>query len=117
MGHGRHMVRFFHAWEYTAVGFIALAFWYHPIFLAAMLGHLSHMAIDQTTNNVGPLSYSMAYRIRRRFIRSDLTPELFKDNALPLPSETPFWGRAEPTLWRLYLRYKRSRFGRPKRPV
>ena len=106
------MVRFFHAWEYTVAGFIALAFWYHPIFLAAMLGHLSHMVIDQITNNVGPLSYSMVYRIRRGFVRSDLSPNLFKDSALPLLSETPLWGRAEPTLWRLYLRYKRSRFGK-----
>ena len=110
------MVRFFHAWEYTVAGFIALAFWYHPIFLAAILGHLSHMVIDQTTNNVSPLSYSMAYRIKRRFIRSDLTPQCNKDSALPLPSETPFWGRVDPTLWRLYLRYQRSRFGRRKRP-
>lgn len=112
MGRGRHMVRLFHAWEYTAAGFLALAFWQHPILMAAVLGHLSHMVIDQTTNNVGPLSYSMVYRIKHRFNRARLTPQAAPDAAAQPP--TPTWGRAEPTLWRLYLLYKRSRFGRPR---
>ncbi len=112
MGPRRHMVRFFHAWEYTAAGFIALGFWYHPILLAAALGHLSHMAIDQVTNEVRPLAYSLLYRIRHRFARTELSPKRSGDSSLPRRSATPLWGRIEPTGWRLYLYYKRRRFGR-----
>ena len=112
MGPGRRMVRLFHAWEYTAVGFIALGFWYHPILLAATLGHLSHMVLDQVTNEVRPLAYSLIYRIRHRFARTELSPKPSEDSSLPRLSPTPLWGRIEPTGWRLYLHYRRSRFGR-----
>ena len=112
MGPRRHMVRYFHAWEYTAAGFIALGFWYHPILLAATLGHLSHMVIDQLTNEVRPLAYSLIYRIRHRFARTELSPRWSEDSSLLSP--TPLWGRIEPTGWRLYLYYKQSRFGRER---
>ena len=110
----RHMLRLFHAWEYTAAGFIALAFWYHPILLAATLGHLSHMVLDQVTNEVRPLAYSLVYRIRHRFARTELGNKWSEDSALRRRSPTPPWGRIEPTGWRLYLCYKRSRFGRER---
>ena len=112
MGPGRHMVRVFHAWEYTAAGFIVLGFWYHPILLAATLGHLSHMVLDQATNEVRPLAYSLIYRIRHRFARTELGSNRSENSSPPRLSPTPLWGRIEPTGWRLYLRYKQSRFGR-----
>ncbi len=110
MGPKRHMVRLFHAWEYTAAGFIALGFWYHPILLAATLGHLSHLVLDQVTNEVRPLAYPLVYRIRHRFARTELSPKWSKDSSLPRRSPTPLWGRIEPTGWRLYLRYKQWRY-------
>ncbi len=112
MGPRRRMVRLFHAWEYTAAGFIALGFWYHPILLAATLGHLSHLALDQVTNEVRPLAYSLVYRIRHRFARAELNRRRPEDSSLLRRSPTPLWGRIEPTGWRLYLYYKQRRFGR-----
>ena len=114
LGPRRHMVRLFHAWEYTAAGFIALGFWYHPILLAATLGHLSHMMLDQVTNEVRPLAYSLIYRIRHRFARTELGHKWSEDSSLRRLSPTPLWGRIEPTGWRLYLYYKQSRFGRER---
>ncbi len=114
MGPRPHMVRFFHAWEYTAAGLIALGFWYHPILLAATLGHLSHMVIDQVTNQVRPLAYSLIYRIRHRFARTELGHRRSEDSSPPRRSPTPIWGRIEPTGWRLYLYYKQGRFGRER---
>ena len=114
MGRRRYMVRLLHAWEYTAAGFIALGFWYHPILLAATLGHLSHLMLDQVTNDVRPLAYSLIYRIRHRFARAELGLRRSEDSSLPLLRPTPLWGRIEPTGWRLYLYYKRSRFGRER---
>ena len=112
MGPRPYMVRFFHAWEYTAAGLIALGFWYHPILLAATLGHLSHLMLDQVTNEVRPLAYSLIYRIRHRFARTELSPKWSEDSSPRRLSPTPLWGRIEPTGWRLYLYYRRSRFGR-----
>ena len=114
MGPRPHMVRFFHAWEYTAAGFIALGFWYHPIILAAVLGHLSHMVFDQVTNQVRPLAYSLLYRGRHKVARKELSQRRPEDSSLPPRSPTPLWGRIEPTGWRLYLYYKQSRFGRER---
>ena len=114
MGPRRHMIRLFHAWEYTAAGFIALGFWYHPILLAATLGHLSHLVLDQATNEVRPLAYSLIYRIRHRFARTKLSPKRSEDSPPPRLSPTPLWGRIEPTGWRLYIFYRRSLFGRER---
>ncbi len=110
LGPRRLMVRLFHAWEYTAAGFIALAFWYHPILLAATLGHLSHLMLDQVTNEVRPLAYSLIYRIRHRFARAKLSPRRLEDSSSPRRSPAPLWGRIEPTGWRLYLYYRHWRF-------
>ncbi len=114
MGPRPHMVRFFHAWEYTAAGLIALGFWYHPILLAATLGHLSHMVLDQVTNEVRPLAYLLVYRIRHRFARSELGRKWSEESLLRRRSPTPLWGRIEPTGWRLYLYYKQRRSGRER---
>ena len=114
MGPRRRMVRLFHAWEYTVAGFVVLGFWYHPILLAATLGHLSHLVLDQVTNEVRPLAYSLIYRIRHRFARIELSPKRFEDSSLPRLSPTPLWGRIEPTGWRLYIYYKHKRFGRER---
>ena len=102
----RYMVRLLHAWEYSALGLIAyLTVWAHPLLLAATLGHLSHLVLDQATNSVHLLGYSLSFRLSRRFRRRQLSPSLFDPESqafrtLGIPR--PWWGRIEPTLWQLY---------------
>ena len=80
-GRQRYMLRPFHAWEYSIVALVVLlASWYHPVFLAAIVGHLSHLVIDQFTNRVHPLGYFIAFRASRGFRRRRLTPHLFEDS-------------------------------------
>lgn len=98
------MLRFFHAWEYSATALVALVIWYHPLLLAAFLGHLSHMILDQIFNSVHPLAYFMSYRVLKRFNRRALTPRVFELNADIFRYSTPWWGRLEPTLWKIVIR-------------
>ncbi len=88
----------FHGWEYTAVAFMALSVWYHPLFLAAILGHLSHMTLDQLGNRAShPMAYSILYRIRRRFDHRQLVPRY--ERRLKHP---PYWARLENLFWRIF---------------
>ena len=96
------MLRYFHAWEYSLVGLVALsAFWYHPLLLAAVLGHISHLVIDQITNQIHPLAYLIVYRASRGFKRVHLTPYWAGRSAMLTDESIPVWGRMEPLLWRL----------------
>ena len=65
----------FHAWEYSIIG-IALpaSVFYHPLFLAAVAAHLSHVITDQLHNHVSPLGYSIIYRIIHKFDSKNLAP-------------------------------------------
>lgn len=66
---------FFHAWEYSIVGIALLAsVFYHPLFLAVVAAHLSHVITDQLHNGVTPLGYSIIYRIIRGFDSRYLAP-------------------------------------------
>ena len=65
----------FHAWEYSAVGVIALAsFFFHPILLAVVLAHLAHVATDHFHNRLPPLAYFILYRLLKRFDTKIITP-------------------------------------------
>ena len=57
-----------HAWEYSlvALGLIALGL-NHPIFLGAVLAHLTHVGSDHWHNGLKGLGYSITYRAIKGF--------------------------------------------------
>ena len=106
-GRNRHMFRPFHAWEYFLAALVLLLLsWPDPLFLAAVLGYLSHLVIDQFTNRVHPLAYSIAFRASRGFRRQYLTPFLFDESFKMPKTPRPLWGRVEPSLWRLVTKLR-----------
>ena len=65
--HGRIYV-LFHGWEYSLVGLVIMSFFFHPpIFIAAVLGHLSHMITDQWHNSPAKRMYFITYRASKGF--------------------------------------------------
>ncbi len=110
-GWKRHMFRPFHAWEYFFLAsIVALAFYSNQLFLIAILGYLSHIAIDQFANRVHPLAYTLTYRVLKGFRRRELTPHLFEPRYRMTQQPIPFWARMEPSVWKLvvYLRSRRQ---------
>ena len=104
-GRRQHMLRPFHAWEYLIIAsIVGLGFYSDGLFVVAVLGYLSHLAIDQLANQVHPLAYSLAYRASKGFHRRHLTPRLFQRRAELPQEQMPLWGRLEPSLWRLITR-------------
>jgi hypothetical protein len=63
-----------HAWEYSIAGMAVLAVFHHPLFLAAVAAHLSHVITDHLHNQMSPLGYSIIYRIIHRFDASVIAP-------------------------------------------
>lgn len=107
-GNARYMFRLLHAWEYSFVGLVLYwAVWDHPLLLAAILGHLSHLTLDQITNTVRPLAYFIVFRASHGFKRRELSPRPFEKRYGAHEGTVPIWGRAEPTLWWLYSRFRR----------
>jgi membrane-bound metal-dependent hydrolase YbcI (DUF457 family) len=106
-GRNCHMFRPFHAWEYLPVMLALLAWaWPNELFLAVTLGYLSHLVIDQLTNRVHPLAYSIVFRASRGFRRRHLTPFLFDESYRMPKAPRPLWGRLEPSLWRLVTKLR-----------
>lgn len=100
----KYMTRPFHAWEFSLVGIaIILGTWYHPLFLAALVGYMSHLLVDQIGNQSHPLAYFVLYRASKRFSRRQLTPHLFTRRFPYLPKDAPLWAKVEPRIYRLYL--------------
>ena len=65
----------FHGWEYSIAGILVLCFaFYHPIFLAAIIGHLSHVATDHFHNRLTLLGYFVLYRAWVRFDACKIAP-------------------------------------------
>ena len=88
----------FHGWEYSVIGLLILGtVFYHPIFLAAVLGHLGHVATDHFHNRLTPLGYFILYRVWVRFdagkIAPGRDPDDFHHN---LPNFFPFGRLWEP---------------------
>ena len=92
----------FHGWEYSLAGLLVLCLgFYHPVFLAVVIGHLSHVTTDHFHNRLTPLSYFVLYRVWVRFDARKIAPG--RDSAYfhhNLTSFFPFRGLWEP--W--YLR-------------
>ena len=79
---------FLHAWEYSIVGLALLAsVFYHPLFLATVAAHLSHVITDQLHNRVSPLGYSITYRIIKGFDASVIAPHHSASNDNSLEAE------------------------------
>ena len=58
----------FHGWEYSLLGLGILAFSFHqPIFVAAVLAHLAHVATDHWRNGLATFGYSITFRAIKRF--------------------------------------------------
>ncbi|MCH7626456.1 MAG: hypothetical protein IIC83_11070 [Chloroflexi bacterium] len=105
-GRPRHMLRPFHAWEFAAIGVFALfAYFNSPLFLAALLGYISHMALDQVGNTTNYLAYLITYRASVKFNRRRLTPHVFSPGHWS-QSDHPFWAKYEPTVYQLWRWYK-----------
>ena len=66
--------------------------------LAAVLGHLSHMVLDQIGNKAShPMSYSILYRISHKFRHRELVPHYHKRMENP-----PYWAELEVLFWKLF---------------
>jgi membrane-bound metal-dependent hydrolase YbcI (DUF457 family) len=109
-GRQRHMLRPFHAWEYCLLAsIVALSFYSNQLFLVAIVGYLSHIAIDQVSNRVHPLAYTLTYRILKGFRRRALTPRLFEPGyGMDRPAR-PTWAVLEPTLWEIVVAIRNRR--------
>ncbi len=104
-GRACHMLRPFHAWEYLLLTLaVLLIFSQHPLLLVAFLGYLSHLLLDQFANRVHPLAYFIVYRAAHGFRRRQLTPYVFSESYQPVEEAVPWWGRLEPSIWRLVER-------------
>ena len=109
-GRRRHMFRPFHAWEYCLLAsIVALAFYSNQLFLVAIFGYLSHIAIDQVSNRVHPLAYTLTYRVLKGFRRRELTPHLFAPGYRMDRQPKPNWAMLEPTLWRILVSVRNRR--------
>ena len=108
-GDRRHLVLPFHAWEYSAAGLVlAFALWYHPLAVAAVLGHLAHLVADHLANPTHRFAYFLAYRVSCRFSREQLMfgpPPAFAE---VLRANVPFWRWIEPRLVGLFSGIRRS---------
>lgn len=105
-----HMLRPFHAWEYLFLALVVLLLSsQHSLFLVAFLGYLSHLLLDQFANRVHPLAYFIVYRAAHGFRRRQLTPYVFSESYQPVEAAVPWWGKLEPSVWRLVesLRYRK----------
>lgn len=95
----------FHGWEYSAVALVlVLALWYHPVLLAAVLGHIGHLIGDQIGNRpMHPMAYSVVYRILAGFNRVQLAGEVPETYSEAL-NKIPLWPKIEPLVVRLASR-------------
>ena len=64
-----------HAWEYSVVGVVLPAsVLYHPLFLAAVVAQLSHVATDHFHNRLSRFGYSIIYRLLKGFDAAQVSP-------------------------------------------
>jgi hypothetical protein len=108
-GWKKYMIVPLHAWEFSVLMGLALVVWYHPLFLAAVLGHLGHVSTDHIANNGKRFTYFITYRISKRFHQDRLVN--------PLPpwlrrEEKPAWAWIEPWLWKMLVKRRVRRMKR-----
>ena len=96
----RRLYLVLHTWELSAVGaIVALAFWSHPLLLAAILGHLAHLVADYVANRPKSiLTYSLVYRAAVRFDRDRLIEPPPDNLSDALDHNIPLWHLIEPRL-------------------
>ena len=101
----------FHAWEYSIAGLLVVGLaYYHPVFLAAVLAHLGHVASDHFHNNMAPWGYSIIYRFAGRIDSDVISPN---HNVLhsyeSWPRMVPFGKHIEPWFHRKIEPWFRTR--------
>ena len=98
-GDARRLYLILHTWELSAVGLVALAFWSHPLLLAAILAHLGHLVGDFVANRPkNILTYSLLYRAVLRFDRDRLIEPPPDTLLKALGHNIPLWHLIEPRL-------------------
>jgi hypothetical protein len=107
----RHVFVLFHAWEYSLISIVfVLGVWYHPVLLAAALGHLNHVTGDHLANRPAhPLTYSIVFRTAVGFDRRRLFGEPEASFSETMDRSIPFWHLIEPRLKRLATRIRGHR--------
>jgi hypothetical protein len=97
-GRSKRVYLLCHAWEYSAAGLVVLAsVFFHPFLLAAVLAHLAHVVADQVHNRLPLFSYSIVYRLVKRFDTAYITPGHNVMNSYRgWPRLVPFGGRMTP---------------------
>lgn len=87
----------FHAWEYPMVLSLIGLFFYHPFLLAAILGHVAHVATDHIWNRLSPFAYWITFRVFKGFDSRYISPHHHAmDSYRSLPHLLPFGHRIEP---------------------
>jgi len=101
----------FHAWEYSIIGLLIVGiFFYHPIFLAAAVAHLGHIATDHVHNGIAPWGYSITYRALAKFETQRVVPgRSVLDAYQTWPGMLPFGRRLAPWYQRKVEPWFRSR--------
>ncbi len=97
-------LRFLHGWEYGIISLaLVLAIGLEPLFMAAVLGYLSHLFLDQISNRKHLLYYFVVFRALRQLHRRRAARESNRSKAFGVSSvNRPLWGRMEPQLWRIF---------------
>ena len=97
-------LRFLHGWEYGIISLaLVLAIGLEPLFMAAVLGYLSHLLLDQISNRKHLLYYFVVFRALRQHHRRTVARENNGSKACGVSSlNRPLWGRMEPQLWRIF---------------
>ncbi len=93
-------LRVLHAWEYVVIGSVVLAFAWHPLLLAGVLSHFSHLAIDSGVNKVHRATYFLSFRAFKGFRTKDLIYAKRDTLSEYMTRMMPFWIFFEPTLMR-----------------
>jgi hypothetical protein len=106
---------FFHAWEYSALGLALLGLvFYHPLFLAAVLAHLGHVASDHFHNRLSRFGYFILYRMIHKFDPAVIMPhQNVLDSYRSWPRMLPFGRRLEPWFQRRIEPWFLERVNRP----
>ena len=95
----RRLYLILHTWELSAVGgLVWLAFWSHPLLLAAILAHVGHLVGDFVANRPKSiLTYSLLFRAVLRFDRDRLIEPPPTLSGM-LDHNLPLWHLIEPRL-------------------
>ncbi len=82
-----------HGWELSIAALVIVAvLGWHPIAVAAVLGHLGHLTADQLANPVRPFTYLIGYRAALGFSRARLlSPVPLPPFAQVLSLNVPMW--------------------------